>query len=118
MDTQGLLIRIKVTAGNLAERTGARELLEPLQGTLPRMQLVWADQGYTGDLSEWVKEHLGWRLEVVRRPTVEEHRETMWATAKERQKAGATLAELYAGLTYDRRVDVLPRHWVVERTFA
>ena len=82
------------------------------------MQLVWADQGYTGDLGEWVQENLGWRLEVVRRPTQEEHQEKMWATARERQKAGATVVELYAGLTYTRRVDVLPRRWVVERTFA
>ena len=89
----------------MAEQAGARRLLEPLTrepftGQLPRMQLVWADQGYTGELGEWVTETLGWRLEVVARPSQKEHHDwpRMVATAKARLAAGASVAEAWAGL--------------------
>ena len=61
MDTQGLALKIKVTAANLREQTGARQLLSPLARQFPRMQLVWADQGYTPDLNDWMQEKLGKR---------------------------------------------------------
>jgi putative transposase len=112
------VISVKVTAANVAEQAGARQLLEPLKGTLPRMQLVWADQGYTGDLGEWVTETLGWRLEIVERTTQKEHHAQIVATAKSRLAAGATVLEAWAGLKYGRGIEVLPRRWVVERTFA
>jgi transposase len=118
VDTQGLLISIKVTAANVAEQAGARLLLEPLKGALPRMQLVWADQGYTGDLSEWVTDKLGWRLEVVERTTQKEHHAQVVATAKARLAAGATVFEAWSGLKYGRGVEVVARRWVVERTFS
>jgi putative transposase len=118
VDTQGLALKIKVTAANLREQTGARQLLSPLAGEFPRMQLVWADQGYTPDLNEWMQEKLGWRLEIVKRSTQQEHHDKIRAIAKERQKAGASVVEMWAGLPYGRGIEVLPRRWVVERTFA
>src|SRR4028118_1578591 len=57
VDTQGLVLKVKATKANLNERTGARQLLAPLAGQFPRLQLVqlvWADQGYTGDLDTWM----------------------------------------------------------------
>ncbi len=63
-------------------------MLEPLVGALPRMERLWADGGYAGRLVEWVAEHTGWELEIVKRP------------------AEAT------GFV------VLPKRWIVERTFA
>jgi putative transposase len=82
------------------------------------MQLVWADQGYTPDLGDWMQEKLGWRLEIVKRSTQQEHQDKMRTIAKERQKAGASVVEMWAGLTYGRGIEVLPHRWVVERTFA
>lgn len=87
----------------------------------PHMQLVWADQGYTADLGDWMQEKLGWRLEIVKRSTQQEHQEhqdKIRAIAKERQKAGASVVEMWAGLPYGRGIEVLPHRWVVERTFA
>jgi len=49
---------------------------------------VWADGGYRGKFVDWVREQTGWRVEVVLRA------------------ANAVGFE------------VLPRRWVVERTFA
>ena len=118
MDAQGLVLKIKVTAANLREQAGARQILSPLVGQFPRMQLVWADQGYTTDLNDWMQEKLGWRLEIVKRSTQQEHQDNIRAIAKERQKAGASVVEMWAGLPYGRGIEVLPHRWVVERTFA
>jgi transposase len=118
VDTQGLALKIKVTAANLREQTGARQLLNPLVGRFLRMQLVWADQGYTGDLDRWMEEKLGWRLEIVKRTSKQEHWEKVQALAKERRKAGASVFAMWAGLSTGRGIEVLPRRWVVERTFA
>jgi putative transposase len=118
VDTLGLALKIKVTAANLREQTGARQLLSPLAGQFPRMQLVWADQGYTADLNDWMQENLGWRLEIVRRSTQQEHQDKIRGIAKERQRAGASVVEMWAGLNYGRGIEVLPHRWVVERTFA
>jgi hypothetical protein len=40
--------------------------LEPLKVQFPRMEKVWADQGYTGKGREWINEHMGWDVEIVR----------------------------------------------------
>jgi putative transposase len=61
--------------------------------------VLWADQGYTGAFAQWLRETRGCRLEVVR------HSERqLWRYGLE------------AKPTHSFRV--LPRRWVVERTFA
>ena len=118
VDTQGFVLKVKATKANLSERTGARQLLEPLVGEFPRLQLVWADQGYTGDLDSWMEEKLGWRLEIVRRTSPQEQWDKIQAIAKERRRAGASVFAMWAGLSTGRGIEVLPHRWVVERTFA
>jgi hypothetical protein len=46
VETQGLLLAVKVLAADLTDREGARTLLTPLVGKMPRLQLIWADSGY------------------------------------------------------------------------
>jgi putative transposase len=70
-----------------------------LRHELPRVELVWADQGYTGAFAEWLRETRGWRLEVVRHA--------------DRQLVRYRLVERPT-----RTFRVLPRRWVVERTFT
>jgi len=77
-----------VHAADVQDRDGARLVLEQAKALFPTLQLVWADGGYAGALVGWVKEVCGWVLQTVLRP------------------AGAE------GFV------VLPRRWVVERTFA
>jgi putative transposase len=79
---------------------------------------VWADQGFSGDLEEWMLQKLGCHLEIVRRATPKDQRAQVWETARKRQRAGASVVEMWAGLTYGRGIEVLPKRWVVERTFA
>ena len=88
------------------------------------MSLIWADRGYAGDLAEWLPAHLGWHLEVVEQAqtkqaqTKQDKRDQVMAEAKRRRDAGASTSEMYAGLTLKRGFQVVPRRWVVERTFA
>jgi putative transposase len=41
-------------------------VLEGVKEKFPRLKHVWVDQGYTGARREWIEEHLGWSVEVVR----------------------------------------------------
>jgi transposase len=65
-----------------------------------------------------MQEHLGWRLEIVKRTSPQEQWDEVQAIAKERRKAGASVFAMWAGLSTGRGIEVLPRRWVVERTFA
>ncbi len=76
-----------------------RRLLEDGE-ELPGMELVWADGAYTGGglFREWLRRRLGWRLEVPHHPDRQ-----LWRYGLEEKPRG---------------FQVLPRRWVVERTFA
>jgi len=57
-------------------------------GDQPRLEKVWADGGYRGEFLAWTKEHCAWEVEIVLR-------------------------------NLDQKgFVVLPRRWVVERTFG
>ena len=111
------MLKVKATGAHLPERAGARQLLESVTHELPRLQVIWADQGYRGE-EEWVKERLGCKLEIVAGTSPKERHAAVWATARQRQREGATILEMWAGLTTGRGIEVLPRRWVVERTFS
>jgi len=83
----GLIVALTVHAADIQDRVGARRVLQKLTEGFPRLQLIWADGGYTGKLVEWVKATLNCLLEIVHRPR-------------------------------DAGFVVLPRRWVVERTFG
>lgn len=68
VDTQGLLLAIKVHSAALVDRLGAPFLLHDLVGRFPRLSHLFADGGYTGPLLEWIKAHLGWTTEIVPKP--------------------------------------------------
>ena len=79
---------VVVDSAGTQDRDGAKAVFETIKNDLPRLQLVWADGGYAGQLVECVKSGCGWILEIVKR-------------------------------TDDvRGFKLLPRRWVVERTFA
>ena len=69
VDTQGLLLGVKVLAAEIRDRAGGQVLLTALRGKLPRLQVIWGDSGYAGEPFEgWVKDYLGVRLEIVKHP--------------------------------------------------
>jgi putative transposase len=88
VDTMGLLIFVLVTAASVQDRDGAKLLLKRLGGNAKKLRKIWVDGGYRGKLLEWVKARFKFVFEVVLR--------------SDKQKG----------------FEVLPRRWVVERTFA
>jgi len=88
VDTLGLVMAVVVHAANIQDRDGAKLLFEKARGCFPRLKLIWADGGYAGQLIEWLGGFCGWTLEIVRR------------------------CDKLVGF------HVLPRRWVVERTFG
>ena len=88
VDTIGLLLAVVVHAANIQDRDGAKRVFSKLKGKFPRLKLIWADGGYSGQLVDWVLQFGKWILEIVNRP---------------KDQKGFV---------------VLPRRWVVERTFA
>ncbi|MGO8950694.1 MAG: transposase [Ktedonobacterales bacterium] len=66
VDTQGFLLSVVVHAANIPDRKGGQRVLEAAgNGTYPRLQHIWADQGYTGTLVRWAAQAYGWTLQVV-----------------------------------------------------
>jgi putative transposase len=89
VDTLGNLLDVVVHAANIQDRDGAMFVLYKLAPTVKSHLLkLWADGGYAGQLITWVREHLDAVLEIVERDPDQ------------------------------KGFHVLPRRWVVERTFA
>ena len=89
VDTLGHLLALRVTAANEQERAQVAELTAPVQEVTGRtVEVAFVDPGYTGDTPAEDAQRNGIRLEVVK------HTEA---------KKGFVL---------------LPRRWVVERTFG
>lgn len=109
VDSNGLLLKAKVHAADVLDSTGGQLLLADLKTVLPRLELVWADGGYKQPFVDWVQTHLGWRVEIV----------------KPRHPRGLTaqaMRDLLGDEEFERRFpkgfQLLPRRWVVERTFS
>ncbi|MBM9439942.1 IS5 family transposase [Streptomyces bryophytorum] len=88
VDTLGLLLTVVVTAASVTDREAARTLLARLRRRHWRITRVWADGGYTGQLVDFARKVLQIALTVVKR------------------------SDDTSGFT------VLPKRWLVERTFA
>jgi putative transposase len=104
VEPPGLRIRAVVHPADSAARDGARLLLAPLQGQLPRLQHLWADSASSGQARAWVEAPLGCTLEVVK----------PWWT-------GVRCGGVGPGQeppTIPRGFQVWPRRGGVERTFA
>jgi transposase len=88
-DTAGHLVAARVHAADIQDRDGAPHLLASIRYLFPWLRHVFADGGYTGDkLTTALARHGQWQIEIVKR------------------------SDRSTGFS------VLPRRWVVERTFA
>lgn len=90
VDVMGLVLVALVHRADIQERAGAKALLQRAKKKgFERLALIWADGGYSGQpMIDWVWHLAGWIFEVVKR--------------SDDQKGFV----------------ILPRRWVVERTFA
>ena len=116
VDTEGLVLKVKVHSAKVMDRNGIEPLLKRTEGQFPRLKYLWLDAGYKGKAKEWVEKALGWSVEVVQHPPKITPQEVMRAWAREWAKEGVTID--WEKLLPTRGFRVLPRRWVVERTFS
>jgi len=83
-----MILAVVVHAGSVQDRDGAKRVLRKLLGRFGRLQLIWADGGYAGQLLAWAKWMADWTVEIVKR------------------------SDDVKGFK------VLPKRWIVERTFG
>jgi putative transposase len=91
VDTLGLVVVAQVTAANVQDVHAGKQLFSAVlqkPELLTRLEKIFADGGYRGDLEDWVQEHLQAVLEIVLK------------------------------LEGQKGFQVLPKRWVIERTFA
>ena len=53
VDTPGFLLAVVVHSATIADREGGKLVLAALGDGFPRLQRIWADQGYTGAFIPW-----------------------------------------------------------------
>ena len=91
VDCLGLILAMMITPAAVQDRDAAKSLIQFLVSMYGRLQIIWADGGYLGALVQWVKQLRPFgklRLEIIRR--------------SDRAKG----------------FKVLPKRWIIERTFG
>ncbi len=89
VDTLGLMVGLTVHSADIQDRDGAPDLLKTIKHRWPWLLHIFADGGYAGDKLKRRLTKIGrWTLEIIKRS----------------DKANG--------------FELLPRRWVVERTFA
>ncbi len=116
VDTEGLVLEARVHSAKVPDEDGIRLLLDPTRDRLGRLSHLWVDAGYQGRGRRWAEETLGLSVEVVRKPRKPLPEEVAKVWAQEWAKEGKELD--WQRLMPPRGFQVLPRRWVVERTFA
>ena len=85
----GLLLAVMVHSASIQERRGFKLLSFKIRHLFPQLSLIWVDGGYDGQpLKTWVERWFDWVVETVKR-----NQDT-------------------------KGFEVLPKRWVVERTFG
>jgi len=88
-DTCGFLVFILVHGADIQDRDGAVDVLKAIRQRFPWLRHVFADGGYAGPkLRDAMARHGDWTIEIIKRSDTAEG------------------------------FEILPRRWVVERTFA
>jgi putative transposase len=91
VDTLGLLLTVVVHRADIDERKGASFVLKRLfedKIKCPRLSVIFADGGYSGEFEAFVRKTFRWLLQIVRKPL---------------------------GV---KTFQALPKRWIVERTFS
>jgi putative transposase len=91
VDALGMILAITITSAAVQDRDAAKGLITLMCAMYHRIQIIWADGGYLGKLVDWVKQLRPYgklKLEIVRR------------------------------CDHLKGFKVLPKRWIVERTFG
>lgn len=89
VDTLGLIMVVVVTAASIQERDGAKLIFHAFTGSCKKIRRIWVDGGYSGSpLVEWVAKRFHIVIQTILRSD------------------------------HTKGFKLLPKRWVVERTFA
>jgi putative transposase len=120
VDTQGLVLEVRVHSAKVMDRDGIKLLLNPSSADrFPRLSQLWLDAGYNGQDkgADWVHKVLGWTAEIVRHPKKRAPEEVMRVWVREFDKEGVPIDPKKLVQEKGPRV-FLPKRWIVERTLA
>ncbi len=95
------MLNVVVHPANVQDRDGAGLVLEAITTRFPRLTHLWVDAGYAGKTVAGIGQALGVAVQVVRKPR-------RWVRLPADQEPPP----------WSTGVQILPRRWVVERTFA
>jgi putative transposase len=121
VDTQGLVLEVRVHSAKVMDRDGIKLLLDPSSSDrLPRLSQLWLDAGYNGQDkgADWVHKVLGWTAEIVRHPPKLAPEEVMKAWVRELNKEEVVAIDLQKLMPEKGPRAFLPKRWIVERTFS
>ena len=110
MDTQGCLISAKVSAADETDASYLPKLLQQIKTGYNNIKVIFADMGYQRSYLKEKISSLGKVLEIVKRPI-----RRYWIP-EEVTDIVAYLQE--HGIDTSPGFKVLPKRWIVERTFA
>jgi putative transposase len=88
VDTLGLVLLVLVHAASIQDYDRAEQVFTAIDGSSPRLKVVFADQRYAGMLETWVKRFFAFILQIV---------------ARSKDQCG---------------FQILPKRWIIERTFG
>jgi putative transposase len=105
VDTMGLVLAVVIHTAGIQDRAGAVRILTPeLSEQFPRLEVTFADQGYTGELQRQIDETCDYRLQVVHRNG--DNPRGQWVDPEQPEP------------TKPSGFQVVPKRWIVERTFG
>jgi putative transposase len=87
VDMLGLILAVVIQGASVQDRNGAQSVIETMARRWKKIVKIFADAGYSGKLSGWVKSCFRINMEIIKKNEV-------------------------------GRFKVLPKRWIVERTFA
>jgi transposase len=104
-------VKVLALPANITDREGGEQLLKNVREYAPRLQHLWIDGGYKGKWVRRVEQVLGISVEVV------QHAYAGISGLCVHEEKELTKEQL-SMLRGHRTFKVLPRRWVVERTYA
>ena len=118
VDTEGFVLKAKVHSAKVMDWDGIKTLLRQADTQFPSLKHLWVDAGYRGEDrgKDWVEKALGWSVDLVERPRKPAPKEVLMAWAEQWLHEGVVVD--WQKLLPPKGFVVLPRRWVVERSFA
>src|SRR5258706_6242745 len=113
VDTEGLVLRAVVHPANIMDRDGVKLVLPAgVRTQFPRLRHVWLDAAYNGKGKgkDWIEQTLGWSAQIVSHPP---RYKKVWVP----NDIPPDQID-WSKYLPPPGFRVLPRRWVVERTFA